>query len=521
MSVINWINATVASFNTPSAWQGGEVPNSSDTAVIGSAGDPLPVQNPATDILSPAAGESLAFLAGLTLDQETLVLGQEGNGQPFYYLTTPPANQVPAGETIAGGIIDLLGGGSEASLALQDSTLAKPVQLNVSGDAYFYSGYTNALDGTINIGLPFKINGVTVPPPPPDANGYVNAVYLDIQDYGSWDDEDKLSGYVPGTTNNGTINISGIHSTLYLSIAGQQESVGKYNGLPLLNPPTVSAFINDGVINVQAGGTIHALSEFGEGEFINNGKIEVTGAAGDTTLTNIATQVSGTGTFVLNGGTQTNPLATGAYFTDNVTGVNFSLDDAALRLNAGTDTEVPTLVCSGGNVAFTGANGALLIDAPVDDPIKNVFTDTISGFASSDQVQLTYNLLPLTKGETWKPVAEWDAKTNTLDVYNTYSGIDAPGPSLEAAFVLKGSYTQSSFSAAGVWNGELDTPAVVTITTTELSPHDWLGSLAPDDWATSASVGQAAMGAFGLLAEPDALYHGMMPHDAGAFHVVL
>jgi hypothetical protein len=487
MAVIDWVNTDVATFTTASAWTGGVAPGVADTAVINSTGDTAPEQNPITDLLSPDGNDNLAFLMkSTTLDQDTVVEGTTASGTEIEYLTTPAASTVPAGDTIVGGTIDLLGGGSEAAVALQDTTLGAKVHVNISGDAYAYAGYTNTLAGTIDIGLPFTIAGKAVPTPPEDANKMVNALYLDIRPYGSWDEVTKLDGYVPGVTNTGTIAI-GAKSILFLSIAG--EPVGKPvlepNGAYYLPPAEVSAFTNTGVIDVQAGGFIYAASQNGEGEFINKGIISIKGAKGDQTETRITTAVSGTGTFVLAGGTQTEASQTEALFSNTVSGQNFMVNDATLDLDASGYIYPPSPAYSGGNVTFTGTNGVLLISTPIESEPKAVFSDSISGFAKGDQIKLAIILVP---GNTSVAVdTSWDQTSSTagtLDVTLVTKSSLGTTSTQEAALALHGKYTSADFS--GSLSGTSTEPTL-TITTTVAAAA--ASALLPGDWTATSELG--------------------------------
>jgi hypothetical protein len=496
MAVINWVNQADNYFTTAAAWVQHVVPGVAATAVISSSGDGKPYQNPATDLISPNNTDSVAFLLTSTnpvdqsLSQDSWVLTTSATGAPEWVDTTSTQSSDlngSTGDTLTGGTLDLLGAGSEAGLVLQNTTLGSKVHVNISGDAYAYAGYTNTLAGTIDIGLPFTIAGATVPTPPIDADGMVNALYLDIRAYGSWTNS-VLNGYVPGVTNTGTIAI-GASSILFLSIAGQQQSSGAYDGAAALFPQEVSAFTNKGVIDVKAGGFIYAASQYLEGKFINNGIISIAGAKGDLTETRITTAVSGTGTFVLAGGTQTEASQTEALFSNTVSGQTFVVNDATLDLDASGYIYPPPLTYSGGHVTFSGTNGVLLISTPIilDKalPVNTVFSDSISGFAKGDQIQLAIRLVA---GNT--PIAvetSWDQTSGTagtLDVSLVTTSSLGTTTTTEAALALHGKYTNAAFS--GSLSGTSTGP---TLTITTKAAAAAASTLLPGDWTATSELG--------------------------------
>jgi uncharacterized membrane protein len=481
MTTITWTNGTTAIFDAASSWAQGVVPIGGDIAVISSSGDPAPSRNAETGIISPATGSSNAYLCGTTLYTVGDKAITQPNGDVYVYFTTPQKSAVPAGETIHPADLDLIGAGSEAALTLQNSTIGVSTVTNVSGDAYIYAAYTNALRGNIRIGLPFSVNGTPVTSTTPDANGYDSALYIAVQPFGSWSFAETSnqygpSGYVPATTSAGTISVAA-HSALWVSVAdspaGPPQTSGKTS---VFTPPEVSAFINNGAIKVAAGGEFATTSFGGLGELINNGTITLSGAANETTDAGSQASVLGTGTWTLAGGTQTDAADTRVQFVNNVTDQTIKISDAELWINGGSNLSANNIVVSGGTVDFTGTSGIILIDAAVDVPITTIFNETISGFAKGDQLQLAYGQTPL-DGGTWKPELSWNASTNTLDLYNVRSDT---GTTLEAAFKLNGTYTAADFSLANVsWNGDLDTPTDVTILTSAAAsnflPSDWSG----------------------------------------------
>jgi hypothetical protein len=497
MAVIQWVNSGQNFFSTASDWSGGVVPGTADTAVIGStSADGAPAAGPVT-LLTPTSADSIAFLLPSTLapldkslSQDTVVYTTSATGAPEAYETTPAT--APTGDVFTGGTIDLIGGGSEAGVVLQNTTLGAKVAVNISGDAYAYAGYTNTLAGTIDIGLPFTIPGVTVPTPPADANGHVNALYLDIRPYGSWTNS-VLNGYVPGVTNTGTIAI-GASSSLVLSIAGEVQGSNELKGVTYLDPAEVSAFTNKGIINVEAGGSIHALSQYGQGEFINNGIISVAGSSAEKSGIGIQTIASGTGTIVLAGAAQSLPTQTVVEFTDKVSGMTFDLNDGTLILDAGSYITPTGLTCTGGTVSFTGSNGILQIDTPIiientatkTPPVNTVFSDTISGFEKGDQIQLSISLVP---GNT--PVAtelSWDQTSSTagtLDVSIVTKSSLGTTTTQEAALSLQGKYTSADFSASV--SGTVSYLPTLTIETSVAAAA--ASALLPGDWSAASELG--------------------------------
>jgi hypothetical protein len=489
VKTIEWINGTVATYDTASAWTGGVVPNAADTAVISSAGDPAPTENTSTGLLTPGTGSSEAYLAGLALASSSETLVPQSNGETYVYFTTPQVSTLAAGESVSGGTLDLIGAGSEAALYLQNSKLA-PGVLNVGGDAYIYGGYSNTLSGDIDIGTAFSVNGTLVPAAPKDVNGFTSALYIGVQEYGSWSGEGVANGYTPSTTNTGKITI-GNNSALWLTIDGGPAGVTKAGKYVIFTPKSDSAFVNTGSISLRPGATLHANSDFGEGTFTNNGTITITGAAGDTTGALIYSKSNGTGHWIISGGSQTNAGDTYAGFASNVSGQSFSVRDATLQFYAGQGIEVGGLVASGGTVTL-GGNAVLQINAPVDDPVTTVFTDALAGFAPTDVISLSYGLLPIPSGESWAPSLTWNASTNTLDLTNVYVSSGVTSTSLEATFTLTGAYKASDFSIkSAAWNGGSG-PATVDIVTSAASaiPADFHAT----DWSAGAWLADAARG---------------------------
>jgi len=502
MADIDWVNKDVASFTTKSAWVGGVVPTGGNVAVISSAGDPAPGKPGSTGIISPAAGSSHAYLSGLTLSTDSVEEDHQPNGHIIKYYVTPQESAVPAGETISPAALDLIGAGSEAALTLQNSTIAAATVTNVSGDAYVYAGYTNTLKGAINIGEPFNVNGRAVTSSSTDGNGFKNALYIDVQAYGSWSGANQPNGYVPGVTSDGTISVASA-SGLWISVAGNIGKTSTSGTVTTETPTDESAFTNNGAIHVSAGGSLHVSATGGLGELTNNGSITLAGAASETTIAQIQSVVQGSGTWVLSGGSQTNPAYTGAVFGNDVLGQTFKISDATLFVDAGTGITENNCLFAGGNVDFDGKSGVLLIWSGIDQPITSVFSDSISGFATGDQIQLSFGLLPNTY--TFKPELSWNAATNTLTLTSVTTSSLGTASTVEATFKLNGSYSAADFSMSNIfYNGNESTQASVTILS---SVADAAPALLPADWASTSVLGLTGDGAHGTTA-------GLQTHSA-------
>ncbi len=488
MATITWKNGVVGTYNTAADWSGGVVPGAKDTAVVSSAGDPAPSLNKTDGIISPASGSSNPFLCGLTLATATEKSVTQPNGDIWYYFVTPQKSAVPAGETITAAALDLIGGGSEAALALQNSTIAAPTVTNVSGAAYLYAGYTNALKGNIDIGLPFSVNGKPVTSAGKDANGFANALYLDVQGYGSWNYAATLnkytaSGYVPATTSTGTITV-GAGSALFVSVNGFTAGEVPQGKNTIFTPPTLSEFVNRGVITVEAGGTLHVAASGGQGVLANFGTIAIDGGAGLTTSAPIQAVVQGTGTWSLSGGSQTSAAKTYAEIVNHVTGQTFRISDATLWINGGSGVSANNIAVSGGSVDFVGKNGVLLFSSAIDRPPSTFFSDSIGGFAPTDTIALYIGLLP---GENWKLVPSWTAGSGggTLDLNGVVTSILGTTTTLEAALVLKGAYPGGLSDFAVHASADVNGLATVTVATSvsqAAAAHAPPPDFHPADW---------------------------------------
>jgi hypothetical protein len=357
-----------------------------------------------------------------------------------------------------------------------------------------YAGYTNLLKGNIQIGLPFSVNGKPVTSTTTDANGFKNALYIDVQDYGSWDAPLTPSGYVPGVTSEGTISVAA-SSALWVSVAGNAQTIQTVHGVTVEQSAAVSAFTNTGKIVVEAGGTLHVTAYGGKGELINRGSITVAGHTGDTTVALVQAVVEGAGTWALSGGTEAAAASTGAIFGNNVTGGTIRISDATLRFLGGTGSSVNNIVVSEGTIAFAGTGGVMEIDTGDLQTAYSVFSDTITGFAPGDTILLKISVLP---GDTLTLAPTWAAGTNGGSLL--LSAVSGSTSAPEALFKLDGKYAGglSDFKITSVASSGLDT---VTITTTasqaaaaQLSAGDWSaanGLGLPGDTSQPAGVGLA------------------------------
>jgi hypothetical protein len=470
MATIDWISGKTGSFQTAANWKGGVAPTAADTAVIDTAGDAAPTTS--GQLLVPASGGSRAILAGLTIDGATTHQTTVAGGVDETYFTSLAPSQVPAGETVAGGLVDLIAGGAESALYLQNSTLGAKTTLNVNGDAYVYGGYTNTLAGAIDIGLPFSVAGVAQAQPKADALGFTSALYLDIQAWGSWTGPDVPAAYVPGVKNTGVITIGG-GSAMVVALSTQASAVEKTGPKTETSlPPMSSQFDNNGTIKVEAGGLFNSFDTFGSGlgAIVDNGAVDVLGAAGKATRAVFGTNVSGDGTIDLQGGTQTSATQTVAQFDAQVAGASFTINNAGLLLEPGQFVvNASGYSYRGGTVAFASAKGDLEIVAPVENTVAKLFGDTITGFRAGDEIVLKYFITD-TLG-VWSQQLVWTQSTNTLQLYNVLTESGIPTKSLEASFKLTGTYAASSFKVEDAsWNGELLSAASLVIVTTQAAP---------------------------------------------------
>ena len=468
MATIDWITGKSASFLTAAAWAGGVAPGAADTAVISSAGTAAPTK--AGQLLVPASGASKAYLAGLTLSTLTQHENDNSDGSVTTYFETAAPSAVPAGETIPGGTIDLIAGGGEAALYLQNSAVS--AKINVNGDAYLYAGYTNTLAGTIKIGLPFSVNGVVQAQPKADTLGYSSALFLDLQPWGSWTGATVPASYTPGVDITGKIKIGG-GAAMIVAIGAEDSSLAR-TGLKTYTslPPESSQFDNNGKIKIAAGGFFdtYVTNGSGVGAIVNNGAVDVNGAAGETTTAVFGDNVTGHGVINLQGGTQTNVAATTAQFTAQEAGNSFTINDAGLLLAPAQFTANPSgLSYSGGTVTFASASGILEIKAPVETKVGQLYGDPIIGFRAGDIISLHYFLVG-TSG-TWTPQLVWTQATQTLQLYDVFTNGGAQTKSLQASFTIEGTYAANSFQLTNVsWNGQINTPTSLQITTTTAAP---------------------------------------------------
>jgi hypothetical protein len=474
--------STPTLYGTAAAW-GGVVPGVADTAVITSAGDGTPADNPYTFILSPHAGSSAPYLTSKTLTLYHSALVQDPTNKSIDYYSDPLVSSVPLGQTIDPAVLDLVGAGSEAALVLQRSTIAAATVTRVSGDAYMYAGYTNLLKGNIQIGLPFSVNGKPVTSTTTDANGFKNALYIDVQDYGSWVAPLTPDSYVPGVTSSGTISIAAA-SALLVSVAGNAQTIQTVRGVTVEQAAAVSAFTNTGTIHVEAGGTLHVTAYGGKGELINRGSITVAGHAGDNTVALVQAVVEGAGTWTLSGGTAAAAASTGAIFGNNVTGGTIRISDATLRFLGGSGVSDNNIVVSEGTIGFVGTGGVMEIDTGDLQTAYSVFSDTITGFAPTDTILLEISVLP---GDTLTLNPTWVAGTNGGSLL--LSAVSGSTSTPEALFKLDGKYAGglSDFSIKSV----LTSSGLYSVTITTSASQAAAPPLSAGDWSVADGLGSA------------------------------
>jgi hypothetical protein len=474
MTTRSWNTGTSGSYLSNASWQGDVAPGPADTGVVSNAASAsAPTESGA--ILTPGDGSSQAFLlAGTSLSTVT-----EGStkidGVTEAFFTTPTqsaAEQADAGETLAGGTLDLIGGGAEVALRLQNSTVKAGTTINVNGDAYVSAGYTNTLSGAIDIGLPFSVSGAAKTQGKADALGYTSALYLDVQPWGSWTGATVLASYIPTTTNRGAITVAN-GAALVINLEAEASGVLELSRTQAVSlPPERSQFANSGSIVIEAGGTLSSAvggdnPDIVNTDFVNTDGIRLDGAAGKTTKAIIDTNLTGAGGRVdIDGGTQTVLTDTFVKIEGQVAGQNFALDGGGLAL-APADVNASGFTYSGGIVDFEAGHGILDIAAPIEVNVSKLFGDTVSGFAAGDQIDLSYFL---TSQPDWKPEVVWTqtkAASGTLELFNVLTTAGVESTTLEASFTLDGVYTDSSFKVVGTASNSPTSPVSVVITTSQ------------------------------------------------------
>jgi len=517
MATIKWVGGKSAIYLSTAAWTGGVEPGAADTAVISSSGDAAPSKSGA--LLTPASGSSEAYLItgpSLTLDSVSEKQETNANGVVETYFVTP--STAPTGETLFGGTLDLIAGGGETALYLQNSTLGAKTTVNVNGDAYLSAGYTNTLAGVIDIGLPFSVSGQAQAQPKADAFGYTSALYLNLEAWGSWTNADGASTYTPSVDNTGTINV-GDASALVVAINAEVASIVK-TGLKTETslPPASSEFVNAGTVTIEAGGFFngYASNESGDAALtnnatiLNNGTFNVDGSGTLTTEAEFGANVSGKGLIDLQGGTDTSVAKTEAQFDAEVAGNSFDINDATLVFAPETlHTSSTGYTVSGGTITFEGKTGALQIDTPIETTVASVFGDKIDGFQAGDTITLEFNVGTRSSG-AWTQDLTWNQADHTLDIYNVFGGVEQTTP--EASLILNGDYTQSSFHISQQTGGGSDFATASFVITTTQTAAAVAGSSAHASETTSlAHTAAAALDAVATTSHAmsgDAFHYG-------------
>lgn len=219
----------------------------------------------------------------------------------------------------------------------------------------------------------------------------------------------------------------------------------------------------NGTITIQAGGTFFVDDTDGSGimtgadnntDVINQGLIEVNGAAGATTSASITANTIGSGTIEVSGHGAAR-AATTLTLSGNVTNQTIIVDDGTISVNDAQlvigDPSEKGFVVSGGSFTFGPDGGTLLLHQPqltslvfIDHDTRLVqnpngqhpFTTPIFGFGSGD----TIGLVKAAQGESF--YTAWDASKHLLSVD---FGSDAQYPGIQAQFTLEGSYRASGF----------------------------------------------------------------------------
>ena len=505
MATVTLTNGTEGDYEKAASWVGGVAPASGDTAVIDSTGGPAAQLGTngglAGNIFDDTAGDSIAELTNDVMVQPDPIFVINNTSKPpvtfEYFPDTSPAAQTTPGETISNQTIDLIGGGSVAALYMQNATLAAGTTLNVSGTALLDNEFNDQLSGTIDIGGPFLVNGAPVTPPPANANGAISELDINLRPAGSWTYNNgsyAFSGYVPTTTNSGTIDI-GAGSALRVQMQGQNSgSIELVPNQVVNDPPEATAFVNAGSIVVSAGGSAGFYTEAAtpvgapSGDaapletITNTGVIAVNGAAGATTTLTVHPAFSG-GTVAIDGGTATDPAATSALFDNTVTDTNFVIDNGTLYLSTGTnglgggDANQYT----GGAIDFVGSSGVLSIGTStgsftteLDTAIDNV-TTPIVGFSAGDAIAETFEFgasSPILSEGSFSFQTIWTQATHQLQIQETvvppvFFGDRTPQTAIIANLTLDGTYNAADFSISypSDYGGQNDSVTLVITTT--------------------------------------------------------
>ncbi len=385
-------------------------------------------------------------------------------------------------------MIDLLGEGSATAAEFQRTDIAATTTIDVSGVSIWNTYYDNTLAGTVDIGQPISLGGQTVPSPAADSHGVANEVDLELSGGGSVDEFNFiLQSYIPVTNNTGTINIAS-GSELRIAFAAGPEGGENNSGNAFVVDPGRAAFENDGVINVQAGGTLIAFSNIerseisganatdsaangASGVFLwdaidNTGQINIQGAAGQVTSVELQGFLTGGGGIALNGGNQADPTKT-ELVLDAIVDDQTIVDTGATAVYAAEPLDNYNRAI-GGSFTFAGTGGILLVDPSTptggqgygppgyvlngqtvtSTALDQPFGVPIYGFHQGDTIALTTSNLQV---DTYSFQPLWNGATGTLQVQETDTNpAGGVATSIVAQFNLVGNYAATDFAASAL-----------------------------------------------------------------------
>ncbi len=393
MTSYTWKPTANGDFLDPGNWDQGAVPGPADTAVVD------------TSALSPFSSTDVATqLTDATLSVASLAYRYTWNSQGV-------ANIASAFLTDS-----TIGPGTTLSVSSTNSNpKANALALALGFDLPFFGAVSNA--GTIAIGSPGDGDGTKV-----RSNLY-----------------DSLFFNANHTFNAGAFSNSGLVSVGYGSSYNLTSSISEVQ------------FANTGTIAVSGGATLVVGDSFiGVGVFTpsqgfsNDGVVSVLGAAGTVTRADFNLPVLGSGTFIADGGTNTDNAQTGVAFSNDVSGVNLEMQNhAEAQYNFiidGTHT--------GGSVTFEDNTSLLLTQASAAGPSP---VPPIYGFQAGDGLGLFLDAGGL--DATNSTGLAWNQASHSLDVMS--------GTNIVYTFTLMGTYSQGDFSFL---NGTIGT--VITTTST-------------------------------------------------------
>lgn len=261
---------------------------------------------------------------------------------------------------------------------------------------------------------------------------------------------------MPTTTNQGTINI-GSGGELRLELQGNPIGAISIPGFDTLVSPQHTSFVNNGTIKVNPGGAFSVYSADGVwgtdatgkfySTFVNNGAVNIDGAAGQSTNALIEGALSGSGTLTVDGGTQTDPTKTTADLAAAVSNTNIVAKNATVSLEViiplGSAAR-PQFI--GGSFSFGANSGELSIKPNITtDSLVGVFDMPIHTFKSGDAIDFGVHETGVNVASAiFAPI--WNQAHNSLTISEVSTDFFGHKTTTEAAqFTLAGTYSQSSF----------------------------------------------------------------------------